>query len=162
MFKLSKQIAFLVGACVLTSLTWAQQKPAEFKLGITTFLSGPASVFGVPAKAAAEIVIDDINAKGGIGGVKISASFIDEGLGADPLLSEYRRLVQDQGVRTMLSAISSGNCNIVAPVAEDLKVLNIMWDCGTEKVLEDKKYRYVVRTQANATTEMVATVIYLL
>jgi hypothetical protein len=56
------------------------------ELGITTFLSGPASVFGVPAKAAAEIVIDDINAKGGIGGVKISASFIDEGLGADPLL----------------------------------------------------------------------------
>ena len=111
MFKLSKQIALLVGACVLTSLTWAQQKPAEIKIGITTFLSGPASVFGMPAKAAAEVVIDDMNAKGGIGGVKISASFIDEGLGADPLLSEYRRLVQDQGVRTMLSAISSGNCN---------------------------------------------------
>ncbi len=33
-----------------------------------------------------------------------------------------------------------------------------MWDCGTEKILEDKRYKYVVRTQANATTEMVATV----
>jgi branched-chain amino acid transport system substrate-binding protein len=65
-------------------------------------------------------------------------------------------------VRTMLSAISSGNCNIIAPVAEDLKVLNVMWDCGTEKVLESKRYKYVVRTQANATTEMVATVLYLL
>ena len=140
----------------------AQQKPAELKLGITTFLSGPASVFGVPAKAAAEIMIDDLNAKGGIGGVKITPIFIDEGLGSDKLLSEYRRVVQDLDVRTMISAISSGNCNIVAPVAEDLKVLNIMWDCGTEKLLEEKKFRYVVRTQANATTEMVATVIYLL
>ena len=37
-----------------------------------------------------------------------------------------------------------------------------MWDCGTEKVLEEKPYKYVVRTQANATTEMVATVLYLL
>ena len=160
--KFAKKATLLVGAMALAGMAWAQQKPAELKVGITTFLSGPASVFGVPAKAAAEILIDDLNAQGGIAGVKITPVFIDEGLGGDKLLSEYRRVVQDQGVRTTFSAISSGNCNIVAPVAEDLKVLNVMWDCGTEKLLEDKKYRYVVRTQANATTEMVATVIYLL
>jgi branched-chain amino acid transport system substrate-binding protein len=159
---ISQKITLLLGALIYSGLSLAQQKPAELKLGITTFLSGPASVFGVPAKAAAEIMIDDLNAKGGIGGVKITPIFIDEGLGSDKLLSEYRRVVQDLDVRTMISAISSGNCNIVAPVAEDLKVLNIMWDCGTEKLLEEKKFRYVVRTQANATTEMVATVIYLL
>ena len=147
---------------LIGSAAFAQDKPAELKIGITTFLSGAASVFGAPAKAAAEILIEDLNAQGGIGGVKLSATFIDEGAGADKMLSEYRRLVQEQGVRTMLSAISSGNCNIVAPVAEDLKVLNIMWDCGTEKVLESRRYKYVVRTQANATTEMVATVLYLM
>jgi len=159
---ISQKITLLLSAMIFSGVALAQQKPAELKLGITTFLSGPASVFGVPAKAAAEIMIDDLNAKGGIGGVKITPIFIDEGLGGDKLLSEYRRVVQDQDVRTMISAISSGNCNIVAPVAEDLKVINIMWDCGTEKLLEEKKFRYVVRTQANATTEMVATVIYLL
>ena len=153
----------LTGALLLCAgLAGAQDKPAELKIGITTFLSGAASVFGVPAKAAAEILIDDINAQGGIGGAKLSATFIDEGTGGDKMLSEYRRLVQEQGVTTMLSAISSGNCNIVAPVAEDLKVLNVMWDCGTEKVLEARRYKYVVRTQANATTEMVATVLYLM
>ena len=150
----------LLSGLALTSA--AQTKPAELKVGITTFLSGPASVFGVPAKAAAEILIDDINAQGGIGGVKLTATYIDEGVGADKMLSEYRRVVQEQGVKTMISAISSGNCNVVAPVAEDLKVLNIAWDCGTEKLLEEKRYQYVVRTQANATTEMVATVLYLL
>jgi branched-chain amino acid transport system substrate-binding protein len=152
----------LAGFALAGSAALAQDKPAELKIGITTFMSGPASVFGVPAKAAAEILIDDLNAQGGIGGVKVSATFIDEGAGADKLLSEYRRLVQEQGVKTMLSAISSGNCNTVAPVAEDLKVLNIMWDCGTEKVLEAKRYKYVVRTHGNATTEMVATVLYLM
>lgn len=157
------KILKIAGAMALaTGAAWAQEKPAELKIGITTFTSGPASVFGVPAKAAAEILIDDINAQGGIGGVKVSATFIDEGTGADKMLTEYRRLVQEQGVRTMLSAISSGNCNAIAPVAEDLKVLNIAWDCGTEKLLESRRYKYVVRTQANATTEMVATVLYLL
>jgi len=140
----------------------AQDKPAELKIGITTFTSGAASVFGVPAKAAAEMLIEDMNKAGGIGGVKISPVFVDEGIGGDKLLSEYRRLVQEQGVRTMLASISSGSCNIIAPVAEDLKVLNVMWDCGTEKILEAKRYKYVVRTQANATTEMVATVLYLM
>ena len=147
---------------VSSGMARAQDKPAELKIGITTFTSGAASVFGVPAKAAAELLIDEMNAGGGIGGVKVSATFIDEGVGGDKMLSEYRRLVQEQGVRTMLSAISSGNCNIVAPLAEDLKILNVMWDCGTEKVLEAKRYKYVVRTEANATTEMVATVLYLM
>lgn len=152
----------LAALAMSSSLALAQDKPAELKIGITTFTSGAASVFGVPGKAAAELLIDEMNAKGGIGGVKIVPTFIDEGIGGDKMLSEYRRLVQEQGVKVMLSAISSGNCNIVAPVAEDLKVLNVMWDCGTEKILEQKRYKYVVRTQANATTEMVATVMYLL
>ena len=157
-----KRLATLALAALTAFAAQAQQKPAELKLGITTFTSGAASVFGVPGKAAAEMLIEEMNAAGGIGGVKIAPTFVDEGIGGDKLLSEYRRLVQEQGVTTMLASISSGNCNIIAPVAEDLKVLNIMWDCGTEKILEDRRYKYVVRTQANATPEMVATVIYLL
>ena len=140
----------------------AQSKPTELKVGITTFLSGPASVFGVPGMAAADLYIEQLNAAGGINGVKIVPTYIDEGVGADKLLSEYRRVVQETGTKVMLASISSGNCNIIAPVAEDLKVLNILWDCGTEKVLEEKRYRYVTRTQANATIEMLSTVLYLL
>lgn len=140
----------------------AQSKPTELKVGITTFLSGPASVFGVPGMAAADLYIEQLNAAGGINGVRIVPTYIDEGVGADKLLSEYRRVVQETGTKVMLSAVSSGNCNIIAPVAEDLKVLNILWDCGTEKVLEEKRYRYVTRTQANATIEMLSTVLYLL
>ena len=144
------------------SLSFAQQKPAELKIGMTTFLSGPAAVFGVPGKAAAELAIDEINAAGGVGGVKIKPIFIDEGIGGDKLLSEFRRVVQEEGVKVTMAAISSGSCNALAPVAEDLKVLNVMWDCGTEKILENRRYKYVVRTQANATSEMVSTVLYLL
>ena len=119
-------------------------------------------MFGVPAKAAAEQWIDDFNAAGGINGTKIVATFVDEGIGGDKFLSEYRRVVQDGGVKIMLASISSGNCNTVAPVAEDLKVIDVMWDCGTEKILEDKKYRYVFRTASNAVTEMVGAVVHLL
>ena len=142
--------------------TPAAAKPDEVVIGITAFLSGPASVFGEPAKAAAEILMDEMNADGGIGGVPLRAIFVDEGAGGEHLLSEYRRLVQDVGVDAMFASISSGNCNKVAPLAEDLKILNIMWDCGTQRIFEEGTYRYVFRTQANATPEMVASVLYLL
>lgn len=162
MFK-KKIISLFCGLAMLGAATTvvAEDKPNELRVGISTYLSGSASVFGVPAKEAADIIINNINSSGGIDGVKIVPTYIDEGGGSEKLLSEYRRLAES-GTRVMLSAISSGHCNIVAPVAEDLKVLNILWDCGTEKVLEEKEYQYVVRTQANATSEMVAAVLYLL
>lgn len=140
----------------------AQDKPKEIKIGVATFLSGPASVFGVPAKAAAEMIAEDINKKGGIGGVPVTLSFIDEGAGGEALVSNYRRLVQDEKVDVTFSAISSGSCIQLAPLAEDLKMMNYMWDCGAASILEAKKYRYNFRTQANATPEMLAVLIYLL
>lgn len=138
------------------------EKPAELRLGLSTFMTGPASVLGMPAKAAAEIIIDQINAGGGIDGVPLRPTWIDEGIGADKFLSEYRRIAQEPGQKVMLSAISSGYCNALAPVAEDLKVLNILWECSSEKVLEAQRYRYVFRTGPNGTMEMVAAVLHLL
>lgn len=156
-----------LAACALSALAFSSAfaqaaKPAELKIGITTFLTGPASVFGVPGKNAADLYIEELNAAGGINGVKIVPTYIDEGLGTDKLLSEYRRVVQEQGIKVMLASISSGSCNTIAPVAEDLKVVNLMWDCSAQRILEDNRYRYVVRTQANTTIEHLASVLYLL
>jgi branched-chain amino acid transport system substrate-binding protein len=153
----------LAGALVTpVGLAGAAEKPDEIVIGITTFSSGPASVFGEPANAAAEMLIEDLNEHGGVGGVPVRTIFIDEGAGSEHVVSEYRRVVQDEGADVMLAAISSGNCNQVVPLAEDLKVLNIMWDCGTQRIFEEGDYRYAFRTQANATPEMVATALYLL
>ncbi|WMS43794.1 ABC transporter substrate-binding protein [Acuticoccus sp. MNP-M23] len=139
----------------------AAEKPETLKIGMTTFLTGPASVFGVPGQNAAEILVKNINENGGIAGVPIEISFIDEGAGAEALTSEYRRLV-DEGAEVMMASISSGNCMTLAPLAEDLQVPNLMWDCGTQRIFEEADYKYVFRTQANAAPEMLATVVYLL
>lgn len=160
--RLSKWTFGLAGAVLLATTAGAQDKPSEIKIGITTFLSGPASVFGVPGKAAAEMIAEDINKKGGIAGVPVRLSFIDEGAGGEALVSNYRRVVQDEKVDVTFASISSGSCTQLVPLAEDLKVMNFMWDCGAASILEAKKYHYSFRTQANATPEMLAVLIYLL
>ncbi|RKT32542.1 amino acid/amide ABC transporter substrate-binding protein (HAAT family) [Roseovarius halotolerans] len=149
-------------AAALPMAAFAADKPESLKIGMTAFLTGPASVFGVPARDATEILVENINADGGINGVPIEVSFIDEGAGAESLTSEYRRMVESGGAEVMLASISSGNCQTLAPLAEDLQVPNLMWDCGTQRIFEENDYKYVFRTQANATPEMLASVIYLL
>ncbi len=157
-----KKLIMATAACALMPLAvFAQDKPEKLQVGVTAFLTGPASVFGVPAKDAAEIMAEDINAAGGIQGVPLELTFIDEGAGTEVLTTEYRRIVEN-GADAMLSAISSGNCKTIAPLAEDLKVINIMWDCGTQTIFEEEDYNYVFRSQAHAGTEMLATVAYLL
>jgi branched-chain amino acid transport system substrate-binding protein len=161
-----KRMTGLMGAAALAAAlvvpALAQDKPKELKIGIATFLSGPASVFGVPSKAAAELIAEQLNKKGGIGGVPVSLSFVDEGAGGEALVSNYRRMVQDEKVDATFAAISSGSCGQIAPLAEDLKMLNFMWDCGAASILEARKYRYVFRSQANATPEMLGVLLYLL
>jgi branched-chain amino acid transport system substrate-binding protein len=145
----------------LSAGAMAQQKPKELVIGITTFLSGPASVFGVPGKNAAELLISDLNAKGGILGVPVRPIFIDEGAGANQLLSEYRRVVLNEGAQVTFASISSTSCLALTPVAEDLEIPNIMWDCSSPRVIEDNQYKYSVRTQSHTGAEMLAAAMYL-
>lgn len=159
----SKFVAALAASLVLfgASVAHAQQKPKQLVIGITTFLSGPASVFGVPGRDAAELLVEDINKNGGILGVPVKPVFIDEGAGANQVLSEYRRVVQEMGAQVMVASISSGNCLALAPVAEDLKVVNLLWDCLTQRVLEDNKYNYSIRPHGAAGPEQLAVALYL-
>ncbi len=158
----SMAVALATATALSTTTALAAEKPTEFQIGITTYSYGSASVFGVPAHEAAVMLAEQVNARGGIGGVPIKLHFIDEGAGLETLLTEYRRLVEDVGVNVMFGSISSGVCNKVAPLAEDLEVINFMWDCGTQRILEDDDYSYVFRTQANATPEVLAPLAYLL
>lgn len=161
--RLLGSLGFIAAGLTIAASGFAQSaKPREITLGISTFMTGAPSVLGQPAKQAAELWIENFNKQGGVAGVPLKPIWIDEGAGSDKFLSEYRRIAQEPGEKVMLSALSSGNCNAVAPVAENLKVLNILWECSTEKVLEERRYNYVFRTGPNATMEMVAAVAHLL
>jgi branched-chain amino acid transport system substrate-binding protein len=145
----------------------AEQKP--FKIGVVTFLSGGAAgPFGVPARNSAEVLVEALNAgKGpgayarkGLGGRAIELVFIDEAGGTTKQVSEYREVVQRQNVDAVIGYISSGDCLAVAPVAEELKKLTILFDCGTPRIFEDASYKYVFRTAPHATLDNVAAARY--
>src|SRR6202020_3274268 len=57
--------------------------------------------------------------------------------------------------------IGSGDCLAVAPIAEELKKLLLLFDCGTPRIFEEAKYNYVFRTAAHATMHNVGLIRYM-
>ncbi len=151
----------------LSSLA-AEEKP--IKIGIVTFLSGAAAgPFGVPARNGAEVLVEALNAGGkvaapyaakGFGGAPVEVVFIDEAGGATKQVMELRNLVQRQNVDMVIGYISSGDAIAIAPVAEELKRLTVIFDAGTPRIFEDASYKYVFRTGAHATMDNVAAAYY--
>ena len=164
----SRRAAMLGAAATSGSLLFAggqagaQQKPAELRVGITTFLSGPASVFGVPARQAADLLFEEINKAGGIAGIPVRAFYVDEGPGTDHLVGEYRRLVQNEGVHIVFASISSGSCLACTPLSDEMKKTTLLWDCGTQRIFEEGPHPFAFRTQGYGTPEVLAPLLYLL
>ena len=66
-------------------------------------------------------------------------------------MTEYRNLVSRQNVDMVIGVISSGDCLAVAPVAEEMKKLTVLFDCSTNRIFEEASYKYVFRTTTMAT-----------
>lgn len=154
--------ALAVFALMATVPAAAQEKPAALGLGIFTFTSGPAAAYGLPGKNAADVIIDDVNAKGGIAGVPIKPTYVDEAQGAQGVIAEYRRLAEDPSNQVMVAALSSANCLALAPIAEQMKVPTVAWNCDTHQLLLDGKSEFVFRPNGNTIPEFIAYAVYLL
>lgn len=164
-------VAVLVAFLTLPRLWAGPARPAEVKLGIVTFLSGAAAApFGIPARNAAEVLIEELNAgrapspynTAGIGGATIRPVIIDEAGGAEKQVAEFRRLVLEERVDLVIGYISSADCLAVVPVAEELRALLVMFDCGTNRIFEERTYRYVFRTHGHQILDNVGAARYVL
>ena len=163
-FVLPAMLAFF--AILLTVPTSSAQQP--LKVGIVTLISGPAAgPFGVPARNAAELTAEMLNAgtvpapytQKGFGGRPIELVIIDENGGPQKQVAEFRNLVPR--VDIVIGYISSGDCLAIAPIAEELKKLTILFDCGTPRIFEDASYKYVFRTGPTGTMDNVSVALYL-
>ncbi|MGH8704370.1 MAG: ABC transporter substrate-binding protein, partial [Burkholderiales bacterium] len=159
--------ALLACACVLAAGAALAQQP--MRIGVVTFLSGPAAgPFGVPARNGFELIAEMINvgrapapyATKGFGGTSIELVIIDEAGGPQKQVAEFRNLAQR--VDVVIGYISSGDCLAIAPVAEELRRLTILFDCGTPRIFEDASYKYVFRTGPHATMDNTAAALYVL
>src|SRR3989304_5449678 len=105
----------VVAAFAVAPISALAQEPAPVKIGVVAFLSGAAaSPFGVPARNAAEVGIELLNAgkapapyaTKGFGGSKIETVIIDEAGSTTTQVTKYRNLVQRHNVDLGIGYIS--------------------------------------------------------
>ncbi len=166
----SHRLAYMVLAAVCAAGPTAAIADT-FKIGIISILSGPAAEsFGQPNINAAKLMMEKIN-KGevpapygskGIAGLPIELVVLDEAAGSARVLEGVRSFAERDKVDAILGPIASGNCLAVAPLAEQLQKFTILSDCGTQRVFEERSYKYVFRAGSHATMDNVSIAKYLI
>ncbi|ORE96351.1 extracellular ligand-binding receptor [Stappia sp. 22II-S9-Z10] len=150
----------MTAAPMLAPAALAQDKPEQLGMGIFTFASGPAAAYGMPGRNAAELMIEQINADGGIGGVPVAPTYVDEAQGGEGVVSEFRRLAGDGSTDIMVAALSSGNCMALAPIADQLEMPMVTWNCDTHQLFLNAEHPYVFRPNSSTVPEFVAYAAY--
>lgn len=155
-------------ACLSLAAAGADE-PRTLRIGLVTYLSGPgAGPYGMPTRNAAELLFEALNAgdvpaphqKKGFGGNPVEMVLLDEAGTTSNVVTQYRNLATQRNVDMVIGYISSGSCLAVAPVAEELKVLTVFYNCGTSRLFEESSFRYVFRTASHATMDSVAAAMY--
>ncbi len=90
-----------------------------FKIGGIGPTTGEVSIYGNAVKNGAQIAVDEINAAGGINGIKIEYKFQDDEGNAEKAVNAYNTL-KDWGMQALMGAVTSTPCVEVADrTAED-------------------------------------------
>lgn len=95
---------------------------AQIKIGASLSETGPAAFLGDPEAKTLKMMIDDINAKGGVNGEQIELVLYDDGGDPNKARTFATRLVEDDEVVAIIGGSTTGTTMAIIPVAEDAEV----------------------------------------
>ena len=113
----------------------AQGNP-PIKVGFSSAMTGPSAITGEGVKWAAQMLVDEYNAKGGIAGRKIEAYFGDNAGTPGEAVSAVRKLVDVDRVDVIIGQTHSGACLGALPIVKELQVPMIIEACSNPKIRE--------------------------
>ncbi|MBA4789602.1 MAG: ABC transporter substrate-binding protein [Rhizobiales bacterium] len=109
-------------ALAMTASVTATTAIADVKIGAVVSETGPASSLGDPEAKTIRMMVDELNAKGGIKGEKIKLVLYDDGGDPSKAKTFATRLVEDDEVAAMVGGTTTGTSLAILAVAEESKV----------------------------------------
>lgn len=113
------QMGTAAGAMIALPSLFAQGTKAGRKLvlGQSVPLTGAADQIGLAYLNGAKMYFDAINAKGGIGGVRIDVKTLDDGYSATKAASNAKQLI-DEGADALFGFVGTASCDAAYAVAK--------------------------------------------
>jgi len=142
---------FLSAACITVSAVLCASlsiaAPATIKIGALFSVTGPPSFLGEPERNSAKMVVDEINAKGGIKGKKLELVVYDTTGDATKAVQAANRLIKEDKVVAIIGPSTTGESMAVLPVAEKEQIPLI--SCAAGSKITDPLKRWVFKTAQN-------------
>ena len=141
-------ISLIVVFCT-TLFATAALAAAPIKIGALFAVTGPAAFLGEPERNSAKMVIDEINAAGGVKGRKLELVVYDTAGDATKAVQLATKLIKDDKVVAIIGPSTTGESMAVIPVAEKEHIPLISCSAGI-KITEPLK-KWVFKTAQNDT-----------
>lgn len=143
--KIFLPVALLI---VTATISCTQQETDTIKVGVAGSHSGDLASYGIPSVKAAEFVVNDWNAKGGILGKKVELLIEDDVCKPEIATNTATKLIS-QGVHVVLGHICSGATKAALGIYKDAKIITMSPSATNPALTQSGDYPNFYRTIAS-------------
>lgn len=116
---LSLALVVLMCAALMIGCNGSKDDGTTIRIGGIGPITGDAAIYGKAVMNGCQIAVDEINEKGGIGGLKIEFKFEDDANVAETSVNAYNKLM-DWGMDILVGTVTTNPCiSVSAKVNED-------------------------------------------
>lgn len=131
------------------------------KIGAMYPMTGRAGLYGKDSVAAAEMAVNEINAKGGVAGYKIELLTTDSKAKPPYAVRVAKRYITEEKVHFIFGVVSSGVGLAVTEVSKEFKKIFVGTDHASTRLTVDNFQPYYFRVSNNTFQSMAAGALYL-
>ena len=136
--------AALLGVYAVAFAPWRATGAETIKIGAILAETGPASFLGAPEAKTARMLVEQLNAKGGIRGKKIELIIKDSGASPEKAVSFVKQLIDEEKVLAIIGPSTSGETMRIKGICEENKM--ILVSCAAAEVIVKPVAKYVFKT----------------
>jgi len=138
----------LVGL-MLTGMVWVTPALAKetIKVGAILGVTGPAANLGGPEARTLEMLVQELNKKGGIKGNPVELIVKDSSASPEKAISFAKQLIDEEKVFAIIGPSTSGETMKIKTLAEDGKT--ILLSCAAAEAIVKPVGKYVFKTPQN-------------
>ncbi len=140
-----------LAVCALASIALfsATAQAEELKIGALYPITGGGAVYGVPAMEGHRMAVEEVNAAGGINGMKVVSIERDSKLNPAEAAAAAKEMITKDGVKVIIGGLSSAVGLAISEVAKQEKVVYIATIPKTIQLTTSKLHEYVFRTSSH-------------
>lgn len=143
----SNLVKLAAAAFVAAALSAPALAADTIKIGVAGPHTGDLAPYGLPSKDAAEMVVADVNAKGGINGKKVELMIADDQCKPEIATNVATKLVSE-GVNLVLGHVCSGATKAALGIYKGAKIITISPSATNPPLTKSGEYPNFYRTIA--------------